>query len=213
MNWITSVVRETTSISSFKKKTHKKLKFPNAAGKPLPNIIHTKIRHNCILNYDIYRSNFIPSPNCECGLQKDTYHFVFVCNRYINAKFSMTIWVIYYLWTASVLLMFIYYCRVMNLFLKRKYEAFCYWSELHNYMHVILVVLIIILLQITMQSLNCNNVNDRHYNSILPLLLFLTLVNIKIVTYTLYGICDCTSFKGEDYLNFETCIQIGNPFV
>ena len=39
------------------------------------NIIHTKVRHNCILNYDLYRKNIVVTPDCSCGKQEDAYHF------------------------------------------------------------------------------------------------------------------------------------------
>ena len=44
------------------------------------NIIHTKLRHNCILSYDLFRKNISGCPYCECGLQGDSYHF---CSLYV----------------------------------------------------------------------------------------------------------------------------------
>jgi hypothetical protein len=46
------------------------------------NIIHTKLRHNCLLNYDLHRRNIIDSHDCDCGMKEDTYHFFFVRKRY-----------------------------------------------------------------------------------------------------------------------------------
>ena len=37
------------------------------------NIIHTKLRHNCALNSDLYRCNIIDSPLCSCGKAKDSF--------------------------------------------------------------------------------------------------------------------------------------------
>ena len=52
------------------------------------NIIHTKLRHNCILNYYLFRKNIlvIESPKCACGLPEDSYHFFFVCTNYTLAR-------------------------------------------------------------------------------------------------------------------------------
>ena len=47
-------------------------------GKRMLNIIYTKLRHNCILNYDLYRKNIADTPNCSCAKQEDAYNFFFV---------------------------------------------------------------------------------------------------------------------------------------
>ena len=39
------------------------------------NVIHTKLRHNCALNSDLFRCNIIDSPLCSCGKAEDTYHY------------------------------------------------------------------------------------------------------------------------------------------
>ena len=49
------------------------------------NIIHTKLRHNCALNNDLFRCNIINSPLCSCGKLEDTYHYFFTCNKYKDA--------------------------------------------------------------------------------------------------------------------------------
>ena len=46
------------------------------------NIIHTRLRHNCVLNIDLFRCNIIDSPLCSCGKPEDTYHYFFNCNKY-----------------------------------------------------------------------------------------------------------------------------------
>lgn len=50
------------------------------------NIIHTKLRHNCALNNDLFRCNIINSPLCSCGKLEDTYHYFFTCNKYKDAR-------------------------------------------------------------------------------------------------------------------------------
>lgn len=50
------------------------------------NIIHTKLRHNCILNCDLFRYNIIDSPLCTCGKVEDTYHYFFSCTKYACAR-------------------------------------------------------------------------------------------------------------------------------
>ena len=46
------------------------------------NIIHTRLRHNCVLNIDLLRCNIIDSPLCSCGKAEDTYHYFFNCIKY-----------------------------------------------------------------------------------------------------------------------------------
>lgn len=50
------------------------------------NIIHTKLRHNCILNCDLFRYNIIESPSCTCEKVEDTYHYFFSCIKYARAR-------------------------------------------------------------------------------------------------------------------------------
>ena len=50
------------------------------------NILHTKLRHNCILNCDLHRYNIIDSPLCTCGKIEDTYHYFFSCVKYARAR-------------------------------------------------------------------------------------------------------------------------------
>lgn len=40
-------------------------------GKRVANIIHTKLRHNCLLNYDLHRRNIADSPNCILSMWKE----------------------------------------------------------------------------------------------------------------------------------------------
>lgn len=37
------------------------------------NIIHTKLRYDCILHYDLYKINITESGNCLCGLPEYVY--------------------------------------------------------------------------------------------------------------------------------------------
>jgi hypothetical protein len=50
------------------------------------NIIHTRLRHNCILNKDLFRCNIINSPLCTCGKIEDDYHYFFTCPKYKDAR-------------------------------------------------------------------------------------------------------------------------------
>ena len=52
----------------------------------LINIIHTKLRHNCILDYDLFRKNKIESTKFAYGLPEDSYLFFFVCTNYTLAR-------------------------------------------------------------------------------------------------------------------------------
>ena len=45
-------------------------------------IIHTKLRHKCALNSDLFRCNIIDSPHCSCGKAEDTYHYFLTCTQY-----------------------------------------------------------------------------------------------------------------------------------
>lgn len=49
-------------------------------GKSKVNIIHTKLRHHCILNYDLLKINITESGNCRCWSPEDAYHFY--CKNY-----------------------------------------------------------------------------------------------------------------------------------
>lgn len=49
------------------------------------NIINTKLRHTCLLNYDLFRHDIIDSYICSCEKEKDVYHLFFVCRKYSNA--------------------------------------------------------------------------------------------------------------------------------
>jgi hypothetical protein len=58
-------------------------------GKKYTNIIHTKLRHNCILLCDLHKRNITNSPYCSCGHIEDTYHFFFACKKYSRARNNM----------------------------------------------------------------------------------------------------------------------------
>lgn len=47
-----------------------------ACGKRYTNIIYAKLRHNCLLNFDLFKHNIICSPVCFYGKEKDAYHFL-----------------------------------------------------------------------------------------------------------------------------------------
>ena len=84
--------RQSDSIRIFKKQLAANFAYNNCyttAHKSRPefysfgdrytNIIHTKLRHKCALNSDLFRFNIINSHFCSCGKVKDTYHFFFTC--------------------------------------------------------------------------------------------------------------------------------------
>ena len=90
-NWnnLSSHTREATSIKSFKKCLQSTVENPPryfSFGKRFFNIIHTRLRHNCILNSDLFRCNLVDNPNCSCGLTEDAYHLFFVCKKYNTAR-------------------------------------------------------------------------------------------------------------------------------
>ena len=74
------LAREATSLNIFKKRINKNSPKPSSyfsVENRKINIIHTKLRHNCILNKDLFRRNIIGSPLCYCGQIEDSYHFFF----------------------------------------------------------------------------------------------------------------------------------------
>ena len=71
-------VKNKPSFSSFKNNIRRiPTKFPLyfGYGTRCLNITHTKLRHNCILNYDLFRKNIIESPKYACGLPENSYQF------------------------------------------------------------------------------------------------------------------------------------------
>ena len=71
-NTLSIGVRNETSIQRFMNSLYKSKNIAKAPsffthGKRKLNIIHTKLRHNCILNYDLHKINIIESGNCRCG--------------------------------------------------------------------------------------------------------------------------------------------------
>ena len=55
-------------------------------GERYTNIVHTKLRHNCAPNSDLFRCKIIDSPFCSCGRLEDTYHYFFICTKYTTAR-------------------------------------------------------------------------------------------------------------------------------
>ena len=56
-------------------------------GKRLEQIYHARLRTNCSpLNQHLFSKNIIDSPTCACGAVEDTYHYLFVCNRFSNLR-------------------------------------------------------------------------------------------------------------------------------
>ena len=72
----------------FKKHINKNIPKPPtyfSVGNRKINIIHTKLRHNCIQNNDLFRSNIIGSPLCSCGQVENSNIFFFSCPLYYQA--------------------------------------------------------------------------------------------------------------------------------
>lgn len=72
--------KETYSINIFRKTLFKKKnvsKQPTyfAWGKRHTYIIYARLRHYCLLNFDLFKRNIICSRLCSCGKEKDAYHF------------------------------------------------------------------------------------------------------------------------------------------
>ena len=42
--------------------------------------------HVAALNQHLFSKNIIDSPVCTCGAVEDTYHYLFVCNRFSNLR-------------------------------------------------------------------------------------------------------------------------------
>ena len=94
--------REAISINSFRKNIFVEIVNPPsyyAFGNRFINIIHTKLRHKCILHYDLYKRNISDTPFCSCGQNEDVYQLFFVCKNYYNAE---TICLIIYKFTHGV---------------------------------------------------------------------------------------------------------------
>ena len=57
------------------------------------NVLHTRLRHNCALNIDLYRCNIISSPSCSCGKVEDTIIFALVLTILRPGRnFSTSFW-------------------------------------------------------------------------------------------------------------------------
>ena len=87
-NTLPQEIRDAPSLKSFSQKIISHVNEINnnhppayfSHGDRTLNILHTKLRHNCILNCELHRYNIIDSPYCTCGKIEDTYHyFFFLC--------------------------------------------------------------------------------------------------------------------------------------
>jgi rubredoxin len=52
-----------------------------ACGNCRLNIFHTRLRHKCILNKDLFRCSIINS--CTSGKTEDEYFYFFTCPKYL----------------------------------------------------------------------------------------------------------------------------------
>ena len=90
-NSLNNNTKEATSLNIFKKSLQSNYTKPPkyfSFGKRFLNIIHTKLRHNCVLNCDLYRCNIIANPMCSCGSLEDAHHLFFVCKKYSSLRQS-----------------------------------------------------------------------------------------------------------------------------
>ena len=81
--------RLSSSLSVFKSKIKQKITEAPPYfnfGKRRNNILHTRLRHNCVLNADLHRCNIISSPLCSCGKVENTHHYFFSCPNYNEAR-------------------------------------------------------------------------------------------------------------------------------
>ena len=88
-NSVPMEIRQSSSINSFKQRLHvPKKPRPSyfSYGERYWNIIHTRLRHKCALNNDLFRCNIIDSPLCSCGKTEDAYHFFFSCTKYSASR-------------------------------------------------------------------------------------------------------------------------------
>ena len=77
--------RQSFSLNSYKNSfKNSKIAPPSyfSYGERYWNIVHTRLRHNCVLNKDLFRWNIFDSHLCSCGKPEDAYHFFFSCNKY-----------------------------------------------------------------------------------------------------------------------------------
>ena len=84
-NELAPVIRDSSSIQSFKYQLNKNLTKPPEYynGDRFLQIQHTRLRTNCsILNEHLFSKNVISDPYCACGAIESTKHFFFECQRY-----------------------------------------------------------------------------------------------------------------------------------
>ena len=89
-NELPEEIRFSSSLGAFKYKLNRDVIMPPKFyffGKRLGQIYHARLRTNCSsLNQQLFSKNIIDSPTCACGAVEDTYHYLFVCNRFSNLR-------------------------------------------------------------------------------------------------------------------------------
>ena len=89
-NELPEEIRFSSSLGAFKYKLNRDVIMPPKfyfTGKRLGQIYHARLRTNCSpLNQHLFSKNIIDSPTCACGAVEDTYHYLFVCNRFSNLR-------------------------------------------------------------------------------------------------------------------------------
>lgn len=85
-NGIPLEIRNLPTLKSFKKSFLSSKSQPPSYfsyGERYWNVIHTRLRHNCILKKDLCRCKIIHSPLCSCGKIEDAYHYYFLVQNII----------------------------------------------------------------------------------------------------------------------------------
>ena len=92
-NELAPVIRDSSSIQSFKYQLNKNLTKPPKYyynGDRFLRIQHTRLRTNCsILNEHLLSKNIISDPYCACGAIESTKHIFFECQRYNRIRTVM----------------------------------------------------------------------------------------------------------------------------
>jgi hypothetical protein len=105
---------EAISINAFRKNILPQITIPPSYfsfGKRYANIIHTKLRHNCILLCDLDKRNITNSPYCACGHIEDAYHFFFLVKIIVELEIIYSIDFLVLTW--SILTQICFYLVIM----------------------------------------------------------------------------------------------------
>ena len=90
INALSLYIREASSLPVFRRGLNSNIIKPPkylSFGKRFLDIIHTKLRHRCILKSDLHRCNIVKDPilMCSCGYLEDAY-LIFSCVKNHKTK-------------------------------------------------------------------------------------------------------------------------------